>query len=192
MRAQVATFKASLEEFALKYRADIRRDPIFRAQFHAMCANIGVDPLASNKGTWNRLLGLGGAVAYLQSMQGLETGLARQLASRRLSTSRPPLPPPPPNWLCSSLLILCTAFFSFFFFLHGSLFVGAGCWVQTSTTSWVSRSWRPASPPAPSPGGCWRWAACTGTSSGAAAAPQTPSGAVVATAGSVEAWAVLP
>jgi hypothetical protein len=33
-------------------REDIRADPAFRAQFHAMCANIGVDPLASNKGVW--------------------------------------------------------------------------------------------------------------------------------------------
>lgn len=33
---------------------------VCRAQFHAMCATAGVDPLASNKGTWNKLLGLGG------------------------------------------------------------------------------------------------------------------------------------
>ena len=36
----------------LSCREDIRKDPAFRAQFHAMCANIGVDPLASNKGVW--------------------------------------------------------------------------------------------------------------------------------------------
>ncbi|KAI3431521.1 hypothetical protein D9Q98_004571 [Chlorella vulgaris] len=59
MKAQMAHFKASLEEFALKHKADIRRNPEFRAQFHAMCATAGVDPLASNKGTWNKLLGLG-------------------------------------------------------------------------------------------------------------------------------------
>ena len=40
-------------------REEIRRDPIFRAQFHVMCANIGVDPLASNKGMWAQLLGFG-------------------------------------------------------------------------------------------------------------------------------------
>lgn len=40
-------------------REEIRRDPIFRAQFHTMCANIGVDPLASNKGMWAQLLGFG-------------------------------------------------------------------------------------------------------------------------------------
>lgn len=37
----------------------MRKDPAFRAQFHAMCANVGVDPLASNKGAWAQLLGFG-------------------------------------------------------------------------------------------------------------------------------------
>ncbi|KAK4484831.1 hypothetical protein RD792_007429 [Penstemon davidsonii] len=31
-------------------RNDIRKNPAFRSQFHEMCANVGVDPLASNKG----------------------------------------------------------------------------------------------------------------------------------------------
>lgn len=44
----------------LLVRADIRKQPEFRAQFHAMCVSIGVDPLASNKGIWNKILGLGG------------------------------------------------------------------------------------------------------------------------------------
>ena len=38
---------------------DICKNPAFRAQFHEMCANIGVDPLASNKGFWAELLGIG-------------------------------------------------------------------------------------------------------------------------------------
>lgn len=59
MKAQMASFKEKLEEFALSHREEIRRDPIFRAQFHTMCANIGVDPLASNKGMWAQLLGFG-------------------------------------------------------------------------------------------------------------------------------------
>ncbi|KXZ41680.1 hypothetical protein GPECTOR_323g36 [Gonium pectorale] len=59
MHDQLASFRANLEEFARKYRADIRRDPVFRAQFHTMCANIGVDPLASNKSLWASALGLG-------------------------------------------------------------------------------------------------------------------------------------
>ena len=37
----------------------MRKDPVFRAQFHTMCANVGVDPLASNKGMWAQLLGFG-------------------------------------------------------------------------------------------------------------------------------------
>jgi ESCRT-II complex subunit VPS22 len=49
MHEQMTVFKDKLEEFAIHHRADIRKDPAFRAQFHAMCANIGVDPLASNK-----------------------------------------------------------------------------------------------------------------------------------------------
>lgn len=55
MKAQLATFKSSLEAFALQHKADIRADPVFRAQFHTMCANIGVDPLASNK-VWSELV----------------------------------------------------------------------------------------------------------------------------------------
>ncbi|KAK9808648.1 hypothetical protein WJX72_001228 [[Myrmecia] bisecta] len=59
MKAQMAVFKKSLEEFAIKHRNDVRQDPVFRAQFHTMCANVGVDPLASNKGMWAQLLGFG-------------------------------------------------------------------------------------------------------------------------------------
>jgi len=61
MREQMALFKDKLEEFALNHRAEIRKDPAFRAQFHIMCANIGVDPLASNKASldgFHALLGL--------------------------------------------------------------------------------------------------------------------------------------
>lgn len=49
MQQSMKLFKDSLEEFALKYKGEIRADPEFRAQFHQMCANIGVDPLTSNK-----------------------------------------------------------------------------------------------------------------------------------------------
>jgi hypothetical protein len=49
MHEQLTSFRQHLEEFAHKHRGDIRRDPVFRAQFHTMCANIGVDPLTSNK-----------------------------------------------------------------------------------------------------------------------------------------------
>ena len=45
-------------------RAEISKNPAFRSQFHTMCRNIGVDPLASNKGAGPRmggLLGMGGS-----------------------------------------------------------------------------------------------------------------------------------
>mmetsp|Transcript_12357 Transcript_12357/g.34703 ORF Transcript_12357/g.34703 Transcript_12357/m.34703 type:complete len:245 (+) Transcript_12357:396-1130(+) len=59
MKAQMAVFKSSLEEFALKHRSEIRKNPAFRSQFHKMCANCGVDPLQSNKGLFAELLGFG-------------------------------------------------------------------------------------------------------------------------------------
>lgn len=59
LRQQLATFKANLEDFASKHRKEIQRDPVFRAHFQKMCASIGVDPLASNKGFWSELLGVG-------------------------------------------------------------------------------------------------------------------------------------
>ncbi|KAI9281891.1 EAP30/Vps36 family-domain-containing protein [Sporodiniella umbellata] len=59
LQKQMETFKINLQEFAQKHRKDIRKDPTFRAHFQKMCANIGVDPLASNKGFWADLLGVG-------------------------------------------------------------------------------------------------------------------------------------
>ncbi|CAH2040583.1 unnamed protein product [Thlaspi arvense] len=75
MKEQLATFRSQLEEFARKHKDldstsacnffctsivnDIRKNPAFRSQFHEMCAKVGVDPLASNKGFWSELLGIG-------------------------------------------------------------------------------------------------------------------------------------
>ncbi|KAK9156599.1 hypothetical protein Scep_003173 [Stephania cephalantha] len=59
MKEQLATFRSQLEDFARKHKNDIRKNPTFRAQFHEMCAKVGVDPLASNKGFWAELLGIG-------------------------------------------------------------------------------------------------------------------------------------
>ncbi|GAA5803060.1 EAP30/Vps36 family-domain-containing protein [Helicostylum pulchrum] len=59
LQIQMENFKTNLQEFALKHRKDIRKDPTFRAHFQRMCTNIGVDPLASNKGFWADLLGVG-------------------------------------------------------------------------------------------------------------------------------------
>ncbi|KAI8923039.1 EAP30/Vps36 family-domain-containing protein [Entophlyctis helioformis] len=59
MQTLLATFKSNLEEFAQKHKKDIRRDPVFRMHFQRMCNNVGVDPLASNKGFWSDILGFG-------------------------------------------------------------------------------------------------------------------------------------
>ncbi|KAH7544357.1 hypothetical protein JRO89_XS15G0154100 [Xanthoceras sorbifolium] len=59
MKEQLATFRSQLEDFARKHKNDIRKNPTFRSQFHEMCAKVGVDPLASNKGFWVELLGIG-------------------------------------------------------------------------------------------------------------------------------------
>ncbi|KAI8880912.1 winged helix DNA-binding domain-containing protein [Backusella circina FSU 941] len=59
LQKQMDVFKTNLQEFAQKHRKDIRKDPTFRTHFQRMCTNIGVDPLASNKGFWADLLGVG-------------------------------------------------------------------------------------------------------------------------------------
>lgn len=59
MKAQLASFKGKLEQFAIRHKAEIQCDPAFRAKFHTMCASIGVDPLTSRKGVWAELLGVG-------------------------------------------------------------------------------------------------------------------------------------
>lgn len=63
-------FFITFSTLALRHRSDIRKDPVFRTQFHAMCVSIGVDPLASNKGIWNRLLGFGGTLKGGQGQEG--------------------------------------------------------------------------------------------------------------------------
>ena len=47
---QMETFKTNLQEFAFKYKDEIKRNSEFRKQFQDMCAHVGVDPLASSKG----------------------------------------------------------------------------------------------------------------------------------------------
>ncbi|KAH9307518.1 hypothetical protein KI387_035429, partial [Taxus chinensis] len=59
MKEQLSTFRTQLEDFARKHKNDIKKNPAFRSQFHEMCAKVGVDPLASNKGFWAELLGIG-------------------------------------------------------------------------------------------------------------------------------------
>ncbi|KAI8354850.1 EAP30/Vps36 family-domain-containing protein [Mortierella sp. GBAus27b] len=59
LRGQMETFRTNLENFARLHRKDIQKDPVFRMHFQKMCTNIGVDPLASSKGYWGELLGVG-------------------------------------------------------------------------------------------------------------------------------------
>ncbi|KAH6559974.1 hypothetical protein BASA50_006645 [Batrachochytrium salamandrivorans] len=59
MKDLLDKFKSNLEEFATKHKNDIKRDPVFRMHFQRMCNNLGVDPLASNKGFWSDILGFG-------------------------------------------------------------------------------------------------------------------------------------
>ncbi|KAG9322660.1 hypothetical protein KVV02_007927 [Mortierella alpina] len=59
LRSQMDTFRTNLETFARLHRKDIQKDPEFRMHFQKMCGNIGVDPLASSKGYWGELLGVG-------------------------------------------------------------------------------------------------------------------------------------
>ncbi|TKR66882.1 hypothetical protein L596_023112 [Steinernema carpocapsae] len=56
---QLQTFTQKLEEFAYRHRDEIRKNAQFRRQFQDMCANVGVDPLASSKGFWAEKLGFG-------------------------------------------------------------------------------------------------------------------------------------
>ncbi|XP_021373222.1 vacuolar-sorting protein SNF8-like [Mizuhopecten yessoensis] len=59
MAKQMEKFKEHLEDFAVNHKEDIKKDPEFRVQFQNMCASIGVDPLASSKGFWAEMLGVG-------------------------------------------------------------------------------------------------------------------------------------
>nr|CCA19108.1 vacuolar sorting protein SNF8 putative [Albugo laibachii Nc14] len=59
INSQLSLFRINLQEFAQRYKHDIKRDPEFRKHFQIMCARIGVDPLASNKGFWSEMLSFG-------------------------------------------------------------------------------------------------------------------------------------
>jgi ESCRT-II complex subunit VPS22 len=59
VRDTLTTFQTSLSEFASKHKDRINSDPEFRQQFHKMCLSVGVDPLASSKGFWADMLGVG-------------------------------------------------------------------------------------------------------------------------------------
>lgn len=83
----MGSFKGSLEEFARKYKKDIKQDPAFRQQFQVMCSSIGVDPLASNKGFWAEVLGVGDFY-YELAVQIVEICLATRSENGGLMTLR--------------------------------------------------------------------------------------------------------
>jgi len=75
LTTQLDSFHSNLEEFAVKHKQDIRKDPKFRHQFQQMCASIGVDPLASGKGFWSEMLGVG-TFYYELGIQAIEVCMA--------------------------------------------------------------------------------------------------------------------
>ena len=54
---QLEAFTKNLEEFAKKYKDEIKYNPDFREKFYLMCIEIGVDPLASIS-LWGKNLNL--------------------------------------------------------------------------------------------------------------------------------------
>jgi len=72
---QMEQFRTKLDAFAIKHRSAIKKDPAFRKHFQEMCATIGVDPLASSKGFWSELLGMG-EFYYEIAVQAVEIVLA--------------------------------------------------------------------------------------------------------------------
>ena len=77
IETQLSQFKTRLEDFAKKYRHDINRDPQFRHEFAKMTKAVGVDPLASNKGFWGEMLGLGDFY-YELGVQAMDICMARR------------------------------------------------------------------------------------------------------------------
>eukprot|EP00823_Brevimastigomonas_motovehiculus_P003503 TRINITY_DN2143_c0_g1_i1.p1 TRINITY_DN2143_c0_g1~~TRINITY_DN2143_c0_g1_i1.p1 ORF type:complete len:245 (-),score=60.98 TRINITY_DN2143_c0_g1_i1:415-1149(-) len=59
MKKQLTSFQDALLKFASKHKTQINANPLFRSQFQQMCEKIGVDPLASYKGFWSQILGVG-------------------------------------------------------------------------------------------------------------------------------------
>lgn len=56
---QMEVFRSKLQEFSIKHKKDIRKDPNFRRAFQKMCSNVGVDPLSSSTNFWTSILGVG-------------------------------------------------------------------------------------------------------------------------------------
>ncbi|KAI2803775.1 hypothetical protein RDWZM_001881 [Blomia tropicalis] len=72
---QMEVFREKLQEFAIKHKKDIRKDPNFRRAFQTMCANVGVDPLHSSSNFWTKMLGVGD-IYYELAVQVIEICIA--------------------------------------------------------------------------------------------------------------------
>lgn len=72
---QMEVFREKLQEFAIKHKKDIRKDPEFRRAFQMMCANVGVDPLHSSTNFWTKMLGVGD-IYYELAVQVVEICMA--------------------------------------------------------------------------------------------------------------------
>ena len=59
VQSLLTDFRNQLQQFAAKHRQRINSDPEFRKSFHQMCMTTGVDPLASSKGIFADVLGIG-------------------------------------------------------------------------------------------------------------------------------------
>lgn len=59
LESSLSTFQAALRHFATAHRARIQSDPLFRAHFSRMCAELSVDPLAGGGGKAWTWLGVG-------------------------------------------------------------------------------------------------------------------------------------
>lgn len=80
MTKQMDNFRDNLQQFSDKYKSDIRKNPQFRHQFQNMCASVGVDPLASSKGFWANMLGVGDFY-YQLGVQIIEVCLATRYSN---------------------------------------------------------------------------------------------------------------
>lgn len=72
---QMDVFRNKLQDFAIKHKKVIKKDPNFRRSFQIMCANVGVDPLYSSTNFWTKMLGVGD-IYYELAIQVVEVCLA--------------------------------------------------------------------------------------------------------------------
>ena len=59
VKEMVGVLRRKLEDFAASHKEEIQGNPELRRYFQSLCSKIGVDPLSSKKGFWNKVLGVG-------------------------------------------------------------------------------------------------------------------------------------